>query len=392
MRSVHAIKEHGPDLRPFGSAHVRLLRPLGHPSNHDRLLLTHGIDYQPADVVIVQRFWKPSGSMASAEELVRTVRREGGKLLYEIDDNLLDLNEVRTGPGANPVPIEALMTVRFLARESDGILVSTQALKARMAGLNSNIVVVPNALDERLFPDPGLPPPARSRRRRRRTVIGYMGTLTHDADVMMVLQALRRVLRAHRGQVEMQFIGAVADRGTAQLFAGLPVRFLEVGANDDYPDFVRWMREHARWDLAIAPLEDSAFARCKSDIKFLDYSALGIPGVYSRVPSYASSVQDGQTGLLVNNNVDEWTDALRSLIADESLRRHLAERARQYVFTERVLRHRALDWADAIERMCAAVKPSGGPGHKRISKVSHGHRRTLRTRARAGAGSVRRAG
>jgi processive 1,2-diacylglycerol beta-glucosyltransferase len=396
MPHVHVIEEHGPDGRSFGSAHIRLLRPLGHPANQPRIRMSHGFTYQPAEVVVVQRMWKPGGSLAAAEQLVDAVRRDGGKLIYEIDDNLLDLNELRTGTGAPPLPSEALMTVRYFAREAHGITVSTEPLKQRLLNLNTNIAVINNALDERLFGERSAGGRACVRRRiparSKRVVIGYMGTLTHDADVMMVLKPLREVLRAHWRRLEFQVVGAVADPAMYRLFDDLPVSFLNVGRNDDYPDFVRWMLEHARWDLAIAPLEDSAFARCKSDIKFLDYSALGIPAVYSSVPSYQASVQNGETGVLVNNNADEWTDALETLIADDALRRHLAQRSQQYVFANRVLRHRASDWADAIERLCGAGEALGVPAARRISKVNHGHRRTLRPRARLGTGSVHRPG
>ncbi|MEI2421731.1 hypothetical protein V6O07_15755, partial [Arthrospira platensis SPKY2] len=46
-------------------------------------------------------------------------------------------------------------------------------------------------------------------------------------------------------------------------------------------------------DIFIAPLEDNLFNRCKSGLKFLEYSALGVPGVYSHLEPYQDLVQHG---------------------------------------------------------------------------------------------------
>ena len=95
------------------------------------------------------------------------------------------------------------------------------------------------------------------------------------------------------------------------------------------------------WDVGIAPLENTIFNRCKSDIKFLDYSALGFPGIYSRVPSYEGTVQHLETGYLVENTPSAWTEALDVLLANTDLRTQLALNAQEYVFSTRTLQHGA---------------------------------------------------
>ena len=62
--------------------------------------------------------------------------------------------------------------------------------------------------------------------------------------------------------------------------------------------------------------EDTPFTRCKSDLKVLDYSALGIPGIYSRVTPYAATVNHGETGWLADNTTDFGRDALERRVTD----------------------------------------------------------------------------
>jgi len=60
----------------------------------------------------------------------------------------------------------------------------------------------------------------------------------------------------------------------------------------NYVNFVAYMSE-IQADLAIAPLCDNRFNRSKSAIKFFEYTAMGIPGVYADLAPYSSFVRDG---------------------------------------------------------------------------------------------------
>lgn len=352
---VHVLYEYGIDARPHGCAYIRLLLPLNHPVNAAAWVVTAGQTYSAADVVLIDRTWSPGVSPVSAAELVKQIRADGARIVYSIDDNLLDL--APEGFNRYPFTTEELMAVRHFAREADGIIVTTELLKARLRGLNKNIFVVPNALDEQLWqrePVRDHAPPNGDRPK----VIGYMGTQTHDADLMMVLQALRATLRQQAGRVELQLIGGIADKAILDAFAGLPVRVLDVGDNVEYPAFARWMSEHVKWDLAIAPLEENVFTRCKSDIKFLDYSILGIPGIYSQGPVYGQTVRHLDTGYLAESDPQSWTAGLELLLRDDTLRLGLAQRAQAYTCATRTLQHCAVQWQTAICSL--AGRPDSG--------------------------------
>lgn len=219
---------------------------------------------------------------------------------------------------------------------------------------------MPNALDENLWVDESFA--ERKPDAGERKVIGYMGTHTHDSDFMLVLETLRSTLRRHAGRVELQFIGAIADRALLSALDGLPVRIVDVGGNVEYPAFARWMVKNVRWDLAIAPLEENTFTRCKSDIKFLDYGIVGIPGIFSRGPVYGRTVRHMETGYLADNNTQSWTEGLELLLTDDALRLGMAKRARAYTLAERTLRTSAEQWREAIFATVAMKDAARGRG------------------------------
>ncbi len=111
----------------------------------------------------------------------------------------------------------------------------------------------------------------------------------------------------------------------------------------NYPDFFRFMRDKARWDIGLAPLERGRFQDAKSDIKYLEFSAFGCAGIYSNAPAY-DAVRDGETGLVRDNLPSEWAEAIVRLVKDRELRAALVERARETVRCERTI-------ATAAERL-----------------------------------------
>jgi glycosyltransferase involved in cell wall biosynthesis len=347
LRRVHVLHGfYGAEI-PYSCTYVRLLCPLSHPALAGRIELTHGTAeaFPDCDLLVVERhmLWPYERQLDGFARVLARCRQRGIPVVYELDDNLLDLHR---GEPWEPYPGDFLRgVVAYLTRQADGMIVSTPVLAERLARLRSDILVVPNALDERLFGSAPEPLASRS----AALTIGYMGTLTHEADLRMVLAPLRAVLRRHASRVRLEIVGGGAEERIAPLFEGLPLRMRNPGSEHPYPRFVPWMRRHLRWDVAIAPLEDDAFTRGKSDLKYLDYAALGIPGVFSDVRAYRDAVKHQETGLLAANEPKAWAEALEEIVRDGALRARLASAAAAEVHENRMLRTNAARWTDAIE-------------------------------------------
>jgi len=348
---IHVLYEYGLDLRPYGSAYLRLLRPLSHPAIASQVQVTSGLSYtgQTVDLVIVDRLWRPDISLELAVSLVEQVRAAGARLVYALDDNLHDL-----APEQLDRPLERRFEILdyFLA-QADAIWVTTPALKERVSAYSRCIITLPNALDERLLVNNRWFQDA-SPFGEARVVIGYMGTYTHDDDLGMVLPALTDICARFPGRVSLELIGAIGKPETFQLMAGLPYRVINLlPGESEYPLFQLWFTGRVRWDIAIAPLLDTPFNRCKSDVKYLDYCAISTPGIYSRVAPYQDSVQHKITGWLAENTAEGWVQALENLIQEPELRSYLGTNATQYLYKERTLANCASHWIEAIETVMA---------------------------------------
>lgn len=359
-RKVHILYEYDINLMPHNSAYIRLLYPLKHPDLNGFLDVSYSRDYdgQKVDAVIMDRLWHSNVSLALVERVLFAIRQSGAKLIYALDDNFLDLPAEGWG-----WPTEQhLQVIRFLLRRADCVWVSTQALCDLYTEFNENIIVIPNALDESLV---CLNAVGRAQKHLRKVLqnalgkffpsypkltIGYMGTLTHDRDLMLVLPALRQAYERNPGIFELQILGGAGQSETVEKLRDPFIRRLPLAPRKThYPVFIKWFVRHINWNIAIAPLVDNAFTQCKSDIKFLDYSAIGVAGIYSRVPAYMSSVRHLETGWLVDNTVEAWADALEQLIRNPQLRENIGQNASQYLFSERVLLHCAHLWLDALD-------------------------------------------
>jgi glycosyltransferase involved in cell wall biosynthesis len=69
-------------------------------------------------------------------------------------------------------------------------------------------------------------------------------------------------------------------------------------------------------DIAVAPLEDNLFNRCKSNLRLLEYGAMSWPVVCSDVYVYKTN---NPPVLRCGNDTSNWIDALNNLIADDEL-------------------------------------------------------------------------
>ena len=109
-------------------------------------------------------------------------------------------------------------------------------------------------------------------------------------------------------------------------------------------------------DIFIAPLIDNLFNRCKSHIKFLEYTSLGVPGVYSRLEPYSDIVTDTENGLLATS-LDEWYTQIVRLIDEPELGYKLANNAQNTIKEKWLMSKNAHLWMSTYEKICELNLP-----------------------------------
>jgi glycosyltransferase involved in cell wall biosynthesis len=340
---VHVLYESSNGAEPHGCSVIRLLRPLSHPSVSNQIELSYGtkIPDQLVDVVIIERLWVHQFNTIELLQQLRSLKTRGIKIIYETDDDLLNVH-TRVGDREWPT-LDQKNIIRLLAREADGIIVSTKNLAKTFSTLNDNIHIIENSLDETLFHRKF------EATANKKIKFGYMGTFTHLEDLIFVSAAIKNALVKFESNVEFEIVGIGDEHTIREIFGDIPVSIKRVPDKDvTYDKFCYWMSENLDWSFGIAPLLKSRFSDSKSDIKFLDYSLVGIPGIYSNVPAYADTVQDNVTGLICDNSVDQWTAQIEKMITSKDLRAQLAEAAFEYTIKHRTLNINAEFFAQTI--------------------------------------------
>ncbi|MEC3974749.1 glycosyltransferase [Amycolatopsis sp. H20-H5] len=276
------------------------------------------------DVLVGQRVCMPGPSA----NFQRHAQRGGVLTVLELDDDLwqVDPSNRRAAEFFTP---ELLANLRRNVEMADVVTTTTDVLAERLAEINRNVRVLPNQVPAWLL---GHERPVTN----ERVTLGWAGSPSHARDWGELNAPVRRLLQHpdYRDRVELHMIGG-----------------------PDWTDRVRTPRStvrHTGWfesvadlyraidfDIGLAPLRPSVFNDAKSDVKLLEYAALGIPAVLSDTGPYRVDVPAARAVL-----PSGWTDALRELIDDPECRAQLGKQAREWAAT-RTIEGNAHRWLEA---------------------------------------------
>lgn len=304
---------------PSPCGYIRLLQPLNHPTviKHHDVQISDEVSVlaESADFVVTQRH--AIKNPHAVEALITHCRNQGIRLIYDLDDDLTSM------PDGHPDAARlhsCVPLVHRLMEASDTIWVSTPTLAASLGSHRKKAQIVPNGIDERLWWIP------RAIEQPLGGPIRFlcMGTGTHDADLALILPALERLQATFSDRVAIDIVGVTPFALPAWLNRINPPHH----ATRSYPAFVNWLSLNNIWHIGLAPLMDTQFNRSKSAIKAMDYAALGLPTVASKIDVYDSVIRHGENGLLVMNTDSEWFSVLAALVRNPRQRQLLAASAR----------------------------------------------------------------
>jgi len=291
---------------------------------------------EEGDIIVVQR--DVPRNLPRYRKIVQIARQSSKPIIWEIDDLLFELPPEHPDR-QNRLFIEALLPMLEVLLEADLVTVSSPGLREYFMQIRENVVILPNFLDDQIWT---LRSPSIST--NLPLTIGYMGGHSHKPDIEIILPVINELLARYPNRLRFVFWGKnlLNSLEYNEAIIQVPIDM------PSYPEFVQFFQT-VSVDIFIAPLRDSLFNRCKSGIKFLEYSALGVPGVYSNLDPYALVVTQGYDGFLATNT-EEWINYLVQLIENPSLRETIGRNAQSTIKEKWLLSNNAGLWLETYSR------------------------------------------
>jgi len=233
--------------------------------------------------------------------------------------------------------IERLNGVAKALKQADMVTVTTDILAEAYKKYNPNVVALPNCIDMDLWKQLPL------KRENDEIRLYWGGGDSHYGDWMLMPNVLKAVMDKYEN-VKLIIQGTLFKASIKDL-------------PQDRIEHHGWVNTHAYPyktaildpDIAIIPLEDTLFNRCKSNIKWVEMSALGVPCVTSYVSPYKEYAAENNGIFIENNDKDAWVDGISYMIDNVDTRKEFAGNAKKIVAEHFDIKTQYPRWIKAYE-------------------------------------------
>lgn len=292
------LRKYGAEVKCFNTA-----------SSHDLLW---------SDIIVAQRQYDP----AIANTLIKDMLSLGKLVVYEIDDDLHNVNPSSPVFGIYHTGSPAIKVVSKLLQSCTGITVSTHELAGFYSGFNSNVELLPNSIDFDMrdweYCPEGKDP--------NFLYVGWSGGITHAEDVQILGSVIPSILKKYdhvkfaiytSEQLALRMVESW-DLPLERVQLVPPVQFSE------YPKYLGW------FDIGLAPITNDRFNASKSALRYLELGARKVPGVFSVSAPYSNIIKNGVNGFTARTP-NQWYEKLAWLIDHEAERKAMGELCYQTV-------------------------------------------------------------
>lgn len=288
----------------------------------------------------------------NVKEFIALARRNGKKTIFDIDDLVIDTkytDELEFVQDLSPLERAVfdagVMKNGETLAQCDIAVASTEALAEELGKQVPKTFVNRNTASTEMveLSELAYEQGRKERERKERIRLGYFsGSLTHNRDFEMIKPVVQRILEKYQ-QVDLMIVGELEDSDVLNSFGDRVIRC----------DKVPWRKLPfllVQADINLAPLEDTLFNCCKSEIKWIEAGLVRVPTIASDVGAYTRMVQNHITGILCSNIEDAWYEGLCELIESEEMRRDIGESVYQDVMTRCTTRTASKVYSDWIRK------------------------------------------
>ncbi|MCU5773299.1 glycosyltransferase [Erwiniaceae bacterium BAC15a-03b] len=243
------------------------------------------------------------------------------KIFMEYDDYIPNLP--LKSAFRSKVPKDAISRLRRSVEQADWLVVSTQPLAEAYAPYHHDIRVAKNRLDVNQWGSL-----QSARRQGKKLRVGWVGGSSHTGDLEILLPFMKEL----ENDVEWVFMGMQPKNVKCEFHVGVPF--------DYYAEKFAMLNI----DLALVPLEMNHFNECKSNLRLLEFGALGVPVICTDIEPYRCGLPVAR----VQNRYRDWMNAIREHIADPDALAARGDALREAVHRDWMLQGEGLnDWRQA---------------------------------------------
>ena len=279
----------------------------------------------PDTIVFVQREAFMTGSVF----FEKGVKKTRAKLIFDFDDsiwlqNVSDANRYLKFL-KNPRKTRKIIDL------ADRVVAGNQYLADFAAKTNKHVSIIPTTIDTDAYQKV-------SRPQNDSLVIGWSGSITTIQHFEYAILFLKRIKDEYGNRVKIKVIGD-ANYSNEEL----GVKGIAWNEADE-------LKELSEFDIGIMPLPDGEWAKGKCGLKGLQYMALEIPTIMSRVGVNSEIIQHGENGMLASSH-EEWYGAIKQLIEDTERRINLGKKGRDTVVSEFSVQANANKYLNLFEEL-----------------------------------------
>jgi len=288
-------------------------------------------EFRP-DLIILQRLTE-----ARYIKMLPELKARGIKVVVELDDNFWAI------PPDNPfcgISSRAHLLTELIC-QADGCIVSCEQLRKLCSAWNDRTEIIPNYLPDEYF---DLEKNHFQKTRVAPLVMAWFGSFTHFGELQMIERAIRKLSKKHGSKFKFIYADPLA-RCPDWLKPYKPLCITGV----EPIEFVPVLTSLAV-DIALAPVKDNEFNRCKTPLKMLEYGVSKFAVISSDVGEYKK--YSNEIGLTANRP-EAWADKVQELADNIELRRTLAQSLYNRVDRESRISLGVKRWIEVIDRMIA---------------------------------------
>ena len=245
------------------------------------------LDYTQFDVIIFSRWLG-----AKHYDVLKKIADSGTPYVVDIDDYWVL-------PKYNPAYWNYRKGIKQGVKDAinyaDAVITTTPALAKEIRQINENVTVVSNCLDlthKQWEAEP--------LERSEKIKVGWVGGVTHEEDLKLIAEEIKGM------DIEFYICGYTPGEIWNRIAKSMPdAKIVEGTTVFEYGEVYK------HFDIVVAPLQNTKFNNCKSELKIIEASAYKKPIICSAVLPYLYHTANDGVLFLPRN---QWRSGIQKLI------------------------------------------------------------------------------